>query len=44
MPWKCLKGYLLTSIGGLSSNDFCISCIILKSCEVQEEENQTDKL
>ena len=22
--------------GGLSSNDFCISSIVLKSCEVQE--------
>ena len=26
----------LISKGGLSSNDFYISCIILKSCEVQE--------
>ena len=26
----------LTCIGGLTSNDFCISCIILKSCQVQE--------
>ena len=26
----------LTSIGGLSSNTFFVSCIILKSCEVQE--------
>ena len=26
----------LTFMGGLSLNDFCISCVILKKCEVQE--------
>ena len=26
----------VTSVGGLSSNDLCISCIILNSCELQE--------
>ena len=26
----------VTYIGGISSNDFCVSCIILKSCEVQK--------